>query len=305
MNEKKGASYCYRVENYKGSVMDYLQKKHDYSSRIVKSVKREGELLLNGKNVNFTKECQPGDEIQIILKSEHFDAEPENLPLRVLYEDKHLLVVDKPPFMVTHPTKSHQSGTLSNAIYGYYEQKGYEGKIHFISRLDMDTSGVVLIAKNKYMHHLMQNVAEYKPFDKYYYAIVRGDLPSAEGVIDLPIVRSGEGIKREVDEEGRECVTQYKVADKKNGYSLVRLRLITGRTHQIRVHLKSIGCPIISDNLYGEPNSLIDRQALHAYEVSFVHPITNEKMHIIAPLPEDFKNALEELKMKEEEGQSW
>ena len=298
MNTENGAKYIYKIENYGGTVTDYLRKKHDYSSRIVKSVKKDGELLLNGKAVNFTQNCKSGDTVEITLRPEHFDAEPEDIPLEVLYEDEDVLCVSKPAYLVTHPTKSHPCGTLSNAIYNHFSQIGFSGKIHFISRLDMDTSGVVLVAKNKYIHHLMQNVKGYKPFNKYYYAIVKGALPGREGEggrIELPIIRSGDGIKRAVDDEGRECLTEYTVIKDYGDYGLLKLRLLTGRTHQIRVHLQGIGCPIISDSLYGAPDPLMPRQALHAYEVSFCHPITKEEHRIVAGLPKDMQNALKKL----------
>lgn len=299
MDIQKGARYRYTVENFEGEIFDYLRKNYDYSSRAVKSVKREGELLLNGKHAKFIDLCRSKDVLEVIFKPEYYDCEPEDLPLCVLYEDDDVLVVNKPPFMVTHPTKSHQSGTLSNAVYNYYKNKNYIGKIHFVSRLDMDTSGVVIIAKNKFIHHLMQNVAEYKPFDKYYLAIIYGHLPEKSAMINAPIMRSGEGIKRVVDDEGKECITYYEVVKEYNEYSLVRLKLLTGRTHQIRVHLQSAGCHIISDALYGEPDGHINRQALHANEVSFMHPIKKEIMHFVAPLPEDMQNALNKIEAGE------
>lgn len=282
--------------------MDYLRKKHDYSSRIVKSVKKDGELFLNGKHVNFVDNCKSGDIVQIILRPEHFDAEPEDIPIEILYEDEDVLCVNKPANLVTHPTKSHPCHTLSNAIYNHFVQIGFSGKIHFISRLDMDTSGVVLVAKNKYIHHLMQNTDKYKPYNKYYYAIVKGVIPKKEGEsgsIDLPIIRSGDGIKRAVNEDGRDCLTEYTVVKNYGNYALLKLRLITGRTHQIRVHLQNIGCPIISDFLYSEADPLISRQALHAYEVSFCHPITKQNHHIVAEFPQDIKNALRILEGEE------
>lgn len=296
MTAQGGARYKYKVNDYEGEIFDYLRKRYDYSSRVVKSVKREGELLLNGKHANFIDSCKSGDVLEVILKPEYYDSEAEDLPLDVLYEDEDVLVVNKPPFMVTHPTKSHQTGTLSNAVYNYYQKNDYIGKIHFVSRLDMDTSGVVIIAKNKFIHHLMQNIVDYKPFDKFYLAIIAGQLPSDYGVINAPIMRSGEGIKRVVDDEGKECITQYEVVEKFDDYSLVRLKLITGRTHQIRVHLQNSGCHIISDALYGEADKHINRQALHANEVSFTHPIKRELMHFVAPLPEDMHTALEEIR---------
>lgn len=296
MQVLEGARYKYIVEDFNGEIFDYLRKRHDYSSRVVKSVKREGELLLNGIHANFIDSCKSGDVIEVILKPEYYDSEAEDLPLNVLYEDDDILVVNKPPYMVTHPTKSHQSGTLSNAVYNYYQNKNYIGKIHFVSRLDMDTSGVVIIAKNKFIHHLMQNVIDYKPFDKYYYAIISSHLPNDTGTIDSPIMRSGEGIKRVIDDSGKECITHYEVIEKFKDYSLVRLKLVTGRTHQIRVHLQSVGCHIISDSLYGTPDSHISRQALHAAEVSFMHPIKKELMRFEAPLPEDMQNALTQIR---------
>lgn len=293
--------YVYKVENYEGEIGKYLHFRYGYSSRVIKSVKKEGDLRLNGRHMPFVAPCRSGDTIEVLLRKEHMDAEPEDIPFGILYEDEDLLVADKPPYMVTHPTKSHPCGTLANAVYGHYRTEGYDGKLHFVSRLDMDTSGVVIIARNKFIHHLMQNMDEYRPFDKYYEAVVKGHLPEEKGVIDAPIMRSSDGIRRMIDEEGKDCLTEYTVLERFPSHSLVRLRLLTGRTHQIRVHLKSIGCPILSDVLYGDgTDPMIGRQALHACSVSFLHPVKKEVMNFSSPLPEDMKNVLEELRKQKD-----
>lgn len=288
--------YVYTVTDYEGVISKYLQSRYGYSSRVIKSVKKEGELLLNGKHTPFVDRCSSGDTLEVLLKKEHMDSEPQDLPLRILYEDEDILVVDKPPYMVTHPTKSHPDSTLANAVYGYYERCGIDGKLHFVSRLDMDTSGAVIIARNKFIHHLMQNMDEFRPFDKYYEAIIKGHLPESRGVIDVPIMRSQEGIRRIIDDEGKECLTEYEVLETFSEHSLVRLKLLTGRTHQIRVHMQSMGTPILSDVLYGDgTDPLIGRQALHACSVSFMHPVERKVMHFEAELPEDMKKVLDFL----------
>lgn len=289
--------YEYTVENFEGEISKYLQSRYGYSSRVIKSVKKEGELLLNGKHMPFVGKCRSGDRIEVMLRKEHMDSEPQDLPLKLIYEDEDILVADKPPYMVTHPTKSHPDNTLSNAVYGYYEKQGIDGKLHFVSRLDMDTSGVVIIARNKFIHHLMQNMDEFRPFDKYYQAIIKGHLPEEKGVIDMPIMRSSEGIRRVIDEEGKDCLTEYEVLEEFPAHSLVKLRLLTGRTHQIRVHMQSMGTPILSDVLYGDgTDPLIGRQALHAASVSFMHPVERRVMRFESPLPSDMQRVLEALR---------
>ena len=293
--KKSSTHYKYIVEdNYKGKINDYLKDRFSYSARVITNIIKEGKMTKNGEPIYFVAECQGGDHIDIDFPREYPDCESRNLPIEVVYEDDDILLVNKPSNMVVHPTKSHQDDTLANAIYYHWEQIKHIGKVRFINRLDMDTTGLVLIAKNKYVHHFIQSKAQAGLVEKKYYAITRGVPTDKEGIIDAPIGREEDfSIYRVVREDGDICKTKYKVIDSNETYALLELILLTGRTHQIRVHLKHIGCPIIGDTLYNKDDiSIISRQALHAEYLSFEHPRTQKKVEFIAPLHSDYIDAL-------------
>ena len=284
-------------EHYEGTIYDYLRNNHEYSSRLISSIIRDGSLLLNGVEVKFKSLCQGFDEILVQFPMEYPDCESVDIELDIIHEDADIIVLNKQPGIVVHPTKSHQKDTLANAIYYHWEEKRHIGKIRFVTRIDMDTSGIVIGAKNKYAHHFIQkNFSSYG--SKIYYAIVQGRPDNDEGIIDAPIGREEYmSMKRVVREDAKQSVTEYRIVEHYGEYSLLKLKLLTGRTHQIRVHLDYIGCPIISDSLYNTSlNELINRQALHAGEVDFIHPRSKQKVNFVAAFPHDFYNALRILK---------
>lgn len=292
-------NYSYTVPfGFEGTVEVYLKKYHDYSSRVITAIKKEGKLTLNGADVYFKAPARSGDRIEIIMGGAYPDCEPENLPLDILYEDDELIVLNKAAHMVVHPTKSHQNDTLANAIYYHWQNIGFVGKLHFVNRIDMDTSGVVVAAKNKYAHHFIQQQSLSGSIEKNYLAIVSGAPEPPEGIIDAPIGREEENsIFRIVRPDGEPSRTRYATLERFGSHSLLGLTLETGRTHQIRVHLKYLGTPIIGDSLYyPEPNDLMQRCALHAAHMSFVHPRSGDIVSFDAPLPEDFALALQKLR---------
>lgn len=298
MRKKFLSTYEYDIDKDYESIKDYLRDKHNYSSRVFKSIIRNGKVTLNNEDVRFNSPIKKGDRLCVFFGLEAPDAKGSNLPIDVLYEDEDILIANKAPNMVVHPTKSHQEDTLANAIYYHWEGTGFKGKARFVNRIDMDTTGIVVIAKNKYVHHFIQEQSIKNQIDKEYLFLAQGVPKEKQGIIDAPIKREEEfSIYREVNENGKECKTQYQVIEEYENASLIKAKLLTGRTHQIRVHFAYINCPLFADELYNEQKTnIINRQALHAYKISFIHPRSKEKMEFIAPIPEDFKRAIERIK---------
>lgn len=276
---------------------DFLLDVMEFSTRSVSKMKREKTLFVNGKFEKPSISIKKGDVIEIPIEEEMSDFFSQDMGVELLYEDFDLLVMNKPPFMVVHPTKSHFNATLANHVIDYIEKSGESYKIRFVNRLDMNTSGIVVLAKNAYAHHILSKDMGADLVNKEYLAIVDGIIESDQGSIDKPIMReSMDTILRVVDERGQRSITHYKVIERMNNATLVKLRLETGRTHQIRVHLASIGHGIIGDELYGKVDEkLINRQALHAYRIEFNQPRIKNKISIKSQLPEDMKQLIEKL----------
>lgn len=276
---------------------DFLLDVMEFSTRSVSKMKREKLLYVNGEFQKPSITIKPGDIIEIPIDEEMSDFVSQDLNVKVLYEDFDILVMDKPPFMVVHPTKSHFDGTLANHVINYIEKTGESYKIRFVNRLDMNTSGIVVLAKNAYAHHILSKDMSDDLMKKEYIAVVDGVMENDEGTIDLPIMReSMDSILRVVDERGQRSVTHYKVLERMKNATVVGLVLETGRTHQIRVHLSNIGHGIIGDELYGKVDeSLINRQALHACKIGLNQPRMKNRINIVSQLPEDMKLLIEKL----------
>lgn len=275
-----------------GLVLRFFLKEHlSLSHRTLAALKRkEGGILLNGKEVTVRAVLHEGDELSLSLSDEDADENeallPVSLPLEVLYEDEHICVCNKPSGMPTHPSFRHRSDTLANALAYYY--KGVPYVFRAVNRLDKDTSGIVLTAKTAFSAaHLSRALREGRLI-KEYLAVVSG-VPSDEGKICRQIRRKdGSVILREVcDEGGEDACTLYKRLYTDGTHSLMHILTLTGRTHQIRVHMASIGHPLSGDGLYGGDTHL-PRTALHAYRLTFPHPLTRESVTVTAPLPLDF-----------------
>lgn len=279
---------------------EYLKGVQNFSSRLTKQAAIQGRIKVNKRVVKLNYVLKEGDIVEFeVEKEESQNIEPEKIDLDIAYEDADLIVINKSPGIVVHPTKSYPSGTLANGLLYYFREKGENTIVRLVSRLDMDTSGLIIIAKNQFSHMSLARDMQQDSFEKSYLAIIHGNMKETSGTINLPIYRDEEvGIRRVIDERGQVSITHYEVIESFNKGDLVKLTLETGRTHQIRVHLSHLGYPIYGDLLYGteDDSEFIGRQALHAYKLSFPHPRTREVISIETDLPEDMKNLIEKIK---------
>ncbi|WP_026884865.1 RluA family pseudouridine synthase [Clostridium akagii] len=292
--------YCIKDEAIGTKIREYLKNKLNISSRFIKKAAIERRIFVNGFPVKMNYILRNEDKIQIDLhREESQDIVPQKMDLSIIYEDEDVVVVNKPPGIVVHPTKRYQEGTLANGLLYYFKEKGEDCIVRLVNRLDMDTSGLILIAKNQFAHMALARDMKLESFKKGYIAVVMGSLEKNTGIIDLPIYRTGgDSINRVIDERGQSSVTHYEVVESLNAGDILKLELETGRTHQIRVHLSSIGHPIFGDTLYGGDNDIITRQALHAYKLSFPHPKTGKLVELEIDIPKDIKDLILELKKK-------
>ncbi|MFA9424370.1 MAG: RluA family pseudouridine synthase [Sedimentibacter sp.] len=283
----------YTIQDNDKTVKGILSENLNFSRRLSKKLELSDNILLNGRVAKLNKSVFIGDILSIEFDEEEDEYDAINIPIDILYEDNDLLVVNKPPYMVVHPTKSHQDNTVANGVAYYFRENNIKRKVRLVNRLDMNTSGIVIIAKNPYAHNELANQMKANTVEKYYYAIVEGTIKENEGTINQPIARlNAEDIIRIVHPSGKECITHYVVEKRFNNMTLVRLKLETGRTHQIRVHMKHIGYPIVGDTLYGKESQLIKRQALHCYEMNFKQPMMGQEISIKCPMPEDMENII-------------
>lgn len=278
----------YTIQENNKTVKSIMRENLNFSRRLSKKLELAGNVFLNGKEVKLNKLVKKGDILSIEFYEEEDEYEAVDLPLEILYEDSDFLAVNKKPFMVVHPTRSHQNNTVANGVAYYFKKNNIKRKVRLVNRLDMNTSGIVIIAKNPYAHNNLSIEMNLNKVEKYYYAIVEGIVQRDKGTINEPIIRlNPDDILRVVHPSGKECITHYEVIKRLDDKTLVKLRLETGRTHQIRVHMKHIGHPVLGDSLYGRESDEIKRQALHCYQMIFNHPTTGKKTVITAEMPED------------------
>lgn len=278
-------------------IKDILYKKMNLSGRLLRKIKKNKNIFVNGNNISLGSKARKGDTVRIVMEEEKNQFPPQDIPIDVVYEDLDILIVNKQPGIVVHPTKGHGDNTIANGISSYLIKSKQSFKIRFINRLDMDTSGLLMIAKNPFAQQALSKQMDNNQVEKKYLAVVKGNIDRNKGTIDLPIgLTDKDPIRRQVTKEGQNSKTHFEVVKRFCKATLVRLVLETGRTHQIRVHMKHMGYPLIGDELYGYINKeLIDRQALHAESLKFIQPRTGEKKEVYANIPKDITRLLEVL----------
>lgn len=295
--------FSYRVTKEEDGQMvkKVLQKHFPFSRRLLRMCKKEGLVTVNGKPKYLTARVRFGDRIDLHFANiPHQTIDPEPINFTIIYEDQDFIVVDKPPGLVVHPTKGYPNGTLVNGLAYYFLKNKKKSSIHPVHRLDKDTSGIVVVAKHPFAHSFLARELEKKRYQRFYYAIVSGVIQKDEGMIAAPIgMAPGSQIKRRIekDQAGKPAITYFTVCERLSNATLVKLELKTGRTHQIRVHMASMGHPLVGDRLYGDPNDPFPRQALHAAEVKLIHPRSKKWMEWKSFFPEDIMKLYSQLRM--------
>jgi len=320
MTESQNESWTVLGDDAGERLDKYLAALYDEYSRmfIQKSIRTGGiTLQRNGSLIEGLKigeTIYEGDVVSFDIPEEKsFELQAEDIDIPILYEDEHMLVVNKPAGMVVHPGAGVHGGTLVNALLGYSEETfrslADEGRPGIVHRLDKETSGLLLVAKNRKATEKLSKSFANRKVEKYYVALVRGHLRVGKGTLESYIGRSKENRQRmasyeEDDGSGKLAITHYKVMAQNNGASLLKVKIDTGRTHQIRVHMSAMGFPVIGDKFYGnkrlEMNDSPGRHQLHAWRLRIAHPITGEPLEFTAPLPEDMTSILAKFKMEVE-----
>ncbi|WP_085505929.1 RluA family pseudouridine synthase [Thalassobacillus devorans] len=290
MQMKKAGEWCEIIvpEEWKYKKIEQILKEDlKTPKKLLHQLRMNKDVTVHGETVSWSRELKRGDILQIrLFQEEEYGIVLDNSELDVLFEDNHLLVVNKPAGIDTHPNEHGQTGTLANRVAFYFQENRVLTKVRHIHRLDRETSGAVLFAKHALAGATMDRYLEQRKISRTYLAMVHGEIKHREGMIDKPIGKDRHHpTRRRVSPGGQKAVTEFKVVnyDTQQNASLVKLKLYTGRTHQIRVHMSHIGHPVAGDRLYGKKNDGYDRQALHAAKISFPHPITGEQLTSVAP----------------------
>lgn len=271
--------------SYDGSTVEkYLMSVKGISRRLITKIKYSEGIMINDNVSRTVDTVKSGDVVSVIMEDEKYLEENSSLDVPIVYDDDDIVVFNKPCGVPVHPSIRHYNDTLGNYFSAIFKGVSFRP----VNRLDKDTSGLCVVAKNAFVASELQ-----KSVEKIYYAVVKGE-PDDEGEINLPIAREdGTIIKRKVDESGQEAITRYKSVMRKNGYTLLEIKLLTGRTHQIRVHFSHIGFALIGDELYGGDMSDMKRHALHCKTLKFIHPVTKEKVVVDSEIPDDMASLFE------------
>ena len=286
--------YLVKNNKYK-NINEILSLEFKLSTRLKNKLIKNNRIFLNDNVCDTRIPVKIGDKLIIDFNynEDNSNIVPTEMNLDIVYEDEWLLVVNKPSGITIHPSILHFNNSLSNGIRFYFDKIGLKKKIRPVNRLDKDTSGLVIFAKCEYIQECLSLQMQEGILKKEYLCLVSGTINQKSGTINLPIARKeGSIMERCIDEKGKQAITHYKVIKEFKNYSLVECRLETGRTHQIRLHMASIGHPLLGDTLYGTSSSLISRQALHSYKIKFIHPITKKEIELIAKLPQDINTCI-------------
>ena len=284
----------YTIEENNKTIKQILKERLFISDRLLTFLKKNSLILYNNDkitNLNILARLNSTVTVDLNFEEDNNNIVPIKMDLKIIYEDEALLIIDKPAGIPVHPSILHYTNSISNGVKYYFDSINLKKKIRPVNRLDRNTSGIVIFAKNQYIQECLIHQMQTKEFKKTYLAVVEGHLKKLNGTIDAPITRKENSIiERCVAENGEKSITHYKVLKQnfEKNYDIVECLLETGRTHQIRVHLSYIGHPLIGDTLYGNNSKYISRQALHAYKVEFIHPITNKLTQFTSDLPKDF-----------------
>lgn len=286
--------YIVTNTNYE-NINQILKQEFHISSRLQHKLIMEKHIFLNNNIIDTRTKVSKNDVITVNLDFEEIyqNIVSTKIPLDILYEDEAFLVLNKPAGIAVHPSLAHYDNSLSNGVKYYYEKIGLNRKVRPVNRLDLDTSGIIIFAKNEYVQQCLIDQMNSNTFIKEYIAICKGTFKEKSGTINLPIARKENSIiERCISQSGQNAITVYELLNEFDNFSLVKCTLKTGRTHQIRVHMAGIGHPIIGDTLYGSPSNLIKRQALHSYKIAFIHPVTNKQIELHSKLPNDIQKIL-------------
>lgn len=286
-----------------------VNKDKELSRATIQRLLEEGNILVNGTVKKCSYKIKIGDIIEIdIPEVKETKIEAQDIPIEIVYEDSDIIVVNKPKGLVVHPANGNPDGTLVNAIMNICKDSlsgiGGEKRPGIVHRLDKDTSGLLIIAKHDKAHINMSEQIKNRKVNKKYIALVRGIIKENEATINMPIARSKKDRKKmAVDKNGKEAITHFKVLKRYDKYTLLEIKIDTGRTHQIRVHMSEIGHPVIGDEVYsnGKNEFNVKGQMLHAKSLDFIHPISGKKMHLEADIPDYFKNVIQICESKQNE----
>ncbi|WP_019123477.1 RluA family pseudouridine synthase [Brevibacillus massiliensis] len=283
------------------TIRDVLQTAYGVSRRLLTRAKYGGSVCLNGAPAYVTERLKKGDQVTLVLPAEEAESlVPQPMPLAIRHEDEDLLILAKPAGMVVHPTRTHPDGTLANGVVAYWQAKGESRKFRPVNRLDKDTSGLLIVAKNQWAHEQFARMQRQRTLGRTYQAIVEGLVADEQGVIEAPIgLRDDSIIVREVRPDGQYARTHYRVLGRGEDMTWLELHLQTGRTHQIRVHLSYLGHPLAGDDLYGGSRERIGRQALHAARLSFCHPRSQEMLTLTEPVPPDMAQLIGQIESRD------